>query len=75
VLVWVYPRIGLAAEYMGEKEKAAHIFAFAEAYRERLYPGEPVDRTGTFRTLKEVVLFMDRNSKVPWLLSEERKHG
>jgi hypothetical protein len=74
VLVWVYPRIGLAAEYLGRKEEAAHIFAFAEEFRKRLYPGEPVDRTGKFPTLRDAVLYMDRNAKVPWLVQREWSH-
>lgn len=67
VLVWTYPRIALAAEYSGRKDIAARMFAFAEEYREQVYPGEPVDRSGRFKTLREAVIYMDRNSGIPWL--------
>jgi hypothetical protein len=67
VLVWVYPRIALAAEYSGRKKQATRLFAFSETYRRQLYPNEPVDKSGRFKTLRDAVVYMDRNAKVPWL--------
>ena len=67
VLVWVYPRIALAAEYAGRKEEAARLFAYSEDYRRQVYPGEPIDRSGRFKTLRDAVVFMDKNAGVPWL--------
>jgi len=67
VLVWVYPRIALAAEYSGRKEEATRMFAFSETYAKQLYPYVPIDESRRFKTLREAVIYMDRNSKVPWI--------
>ena len=67
VLVWTYPRIALSAEYAGRKNQADNLFAFAEEFRKRVYPNQPIDGTGRFHTLREAVIYMDRESGVPWL--------
>jgi hypothetical protein len=67
VLVWTYPRIALAAEYCGRKEEADRMFSFSEAYRLKIYPNQPLDKTGKFKTLRDAVLYMDRDSRVPWV--------
>jgi hypothetical protein len=72
VLVWTYPRIAIAAEYSGRKEEAARLHEFAEAFAKQVYPGEPIDRSGRFKTLKEAALYMDREAEVSWLKEETK---
>jgi hypothetical protein len=73
VLVWTYPRIALAAEYSGRKEEAVRMYAFAEEFEKQVYPGEPTDRSGRFKTLRDAVIYMDRAAGVLWL--KEAKTG
>jgi hypothetical protein len=67
VLAWTYPQIALAAEYSGRREEAARMFVFAEAYLRRLHPGQPIDRSGQFKTLRDLVVYMNCSAGVRWL--------
>jgi len=67
LLMWGYARVALAAECTGRSDEANRMYDAAEKIREEVYPGQPVDRSGKFKSLREETLFMERTAGTKWL--------
>lgn len=67
VLVWLYPRLAIAAEYSGRLEESATLYRSAEAYAQEIYPNEPIDKSGQFLTLRDAIIYMDSKAGVSWI--------